>query len=336
MKIRNGEDKILAVGEFFCGYGSQTQALKDLGIKHNVVCTSDVYEWANKSYRMLHGDVNNLGDITKINPKDVPYMDFMTYSFPCQSVSACGEQKGLEKGSGTKSSLLWHCEEIIKEKRPPYLMMENVKGLLFKKNRIALLDWLDSLSAMGYTSYQGVMNCKDYGLPHNRDRVFIISIHESEKGKTFEFPKPKELRTCIEDYLEDVSLYDTEVYLERDYLEQARDLSKIDLEFPTNNIHILGNRRNGKHSDSRISSRKAIIPCLMYGGTPRPILDKTIEGVDVIRKLKPIEYLRLMGMSDEKAYILINNVPKTHIYQMCGNSIPINMLKAIFKNLFVR
>ena len=97
---------MIKVIELFSGIGSQTQALKNLGIEHDVIVVSDNDASADKSYRILHNpNVINLGDITKI--KCLPSADLWTYSFPCQDISVAGLQKGFEQGSGTRSGLLW-------------------------------------------------------------------------------------------------------------------------------------------------------------------------------------------------------------------------------------
>ena len=128
---------MLRVIELFAGIGSQTQALKNIGVEHEVICISDNDAPADKSYRAMHNpNVNNLGDITKIG--ELPEADLWTYSFPCQDISVAGHQRGLEKGGGTRSGLLWEVERLLlraKEKGtlPKYLLLENVKNLLSKK-----------------------------------------------------------------------------------------------------------------------------------------------------------------------------------------------------------
>ena len=94
---------MLKVIDLFAGIGSQTQALKNIGIKHEIVAISEIDKYAIKSYEAMHGDVNNLGDITKI--PELPMADLWTFSSPCQDISVAGKGKGLSKGSGTRSGL---------------------------------------------------------------------------------------------------------------------------------------------------------------------------------------------------------------------------------------
>ena len=177
---------MLRVFEAFAGYGSQSIALRNLGIEHEVVAISEIDKYAIKAYETIHGPTNNLGDICKIDPNDIPDHDLFTYSFPCQDLSVAGKQAGL--GKGTRSGLLYECEKVIEAKKPKYLLLENVKNLVGKKCKPQFDEWLDYLESLGYTNYWQVLNAKDYGVPQNRERVFVVSI--LGEHKPYEFPKP--------------------------------------------------------------------------------------------------------------------------------------------------
>lgn len=118
----------------------------------------------------------NFGDITKIEWEQVPDFDLLTYSFPCQDISTAGKQRGFDEGSGSRSSLLWECARAIEVKRPKFLLMENVKALTFKKHKDNFKRWRDTLEALGYSNYWTVLNAKNFGVPQNRERVFMVSI----------------------------------------------------------------------------------------------------------------------------------------------------------------
>lgn len=143
----------------------------------------------------------NFGDVCLINPKDLPDMDLFTYSFPCTDISVAGKQEGIVKGQ-TRSGLLYECEKIIEEKRPKYLLLENVKNLISKKFKPDFEKWLDYLETLGYTNYYQVLNAKDYGIPQNRERVFVVSILDEGK-ETFKFPEKQSLQYCLKDLLEE-------------------------------------------------------------------------------------------------------------------------------------
>lgn len=204
----------LKVFEAFAGYGSQSMALEKLGIDFQVIGISEIEKYAIQAYMAVHGDIPNYGDISKIEWDKVPDFDFLTYSFPCTDISNAGLQKGLEEGSGTRSSLLWECTKAIEAKKPKYLLMENVKALTNKKFKPYLNKWLDFLSSLGYSNYMQVLNAKNYGVPQNRDRVFVVSIMGDEK---YDFPKPFELEKRLKDVLE--SNVDESFYLKKKVID---------------------------------------------------------------------------------------------------------------------
>ena len=190
---------MLRVFEAFSGYGSQSIALRNLGIEHEVVAISEIDKYAIKAYEAIHGPVLNLGDISKIDVNDIPQHDLFTYSFPCQDLSVAGKQKGL--GEGTRSGLLYECEKVIEHCRPKYLLLENVKNLVGKKFKADFDKWLEYLEGLGYTNYWKILNAKNYGVPQNRERVFVVSI--LGEHEPFEWPTPIPLDKCIKDMLEE-------------------------------------------------------------------------------------------------------------------------------------
>ena len=190
----------LKVFEAFSGYRSQSIALRNLGIKHEVVAISEIDKYAIKASEAIQGPVLNLGDISKIDVKDIPEHDLFTYSYPCQSISVAGKQEGMIKGK-TRSGLLYECERIIEHCRPKYLLLENVKNLVGKKFKPQFDEWLEYLEGLGYTNYWKILNAKDFNVPQNRERVFVVSI--LSEHRPYEFPKPMPLTKCISDILED-------------------------------------------------------------------------------------------------------------------------------------
>lgn len=217
---------MLKVIELFAGVGSQTQALKNIGIEHEVVATSDNDKYADKTYRVLHNpNVTNLGDIRKI--ESLPNADLWTYSFPCQDISVAGLQRGFEQGSDTRSGLLWEVERLLLKAKeqgilPKYLLLENVKNLIGKRFKDSYEKWLSFLSSLGYTTYTQVLNAKDYGVPQNRERVFGISILGDHKP--YVFPEKQELKIRLKDILE-------EKVDEKYYLKESTIISILNTTF---------------------------------------------------------------------------------------------------------
>ena len=137
------------------------------------------------------------------------------YSTPCTDFSNAGKQAGGEEGSGTRSSILWFTRNAIIEKRPKYLVMENVKALTSEKFRPLFLRWCDELTGYGYTNFSQVLNAKDYGIPQNRERIFVVSILGDA---WFTFPQPRELKLRLKDLLEDK--VDEKYYLPQEKVNQ--------------------------------------------------------------------------------------------------------------------
>ncbi len=193
---------MLKVIELFAGLGSQRKALENLKIEHEVVAISEIDKYAIKVYETLYGKTNNMGDITKI--EKLPKADLWTYSFPCTDISLSGRMLGLEKGSGTRSALLWEVQRLLEKSKesgelPKYLLLENVKNLVSRKFKPYFDEWLSYLEGLGYKNYYKVLNAKDYGIPQNRERVFCVSILGDEDYK---FPDPIPLDTKLGDLLE--------------------------------------------------------------------------------------------------------------------------------------
>lgn len=189
--------------ELFAGIGATHEAMTELGLDVEIVGISEIDKHAIKGYEAIHGKVNVLGDITKID--HLPECDLITYSWPCQSVSIAGMKAGMVEGSGTESSLLWEVGRLLKDMRerdvlPEYLVAENVDAVLNKLNIGEFRRWIVMLSELGYTSSYRIMNAKDYGTPQNRRRMFMVSTltHGS-----FVFPKPCPDGRILRDVLEE-------------------------------------------------------------------------------------------------------------------------------------
>lgn len=123
----------------------------------------------------------NFGSITQIQGKDLPEIDLLVYSFPCQDLSTGGKGLGMKKGSGTRSGLLWEIERILNELKaldrlPEYLLLENVKTILAQSNKADLDEWLSFLESLGYCNDDCmILNALDFGVPQDRERAFIVS-----------------------------------------------------------------------------------------------------------------------------------------------------------------
>lgn len=187
----------------FSGIGAFEKALTRIGINYELVNYCEIDKYASKSYSLIHNESENknLWDITKINIESLPTkINLITHGSPCQDFSIAGKQAGGDEGSNTRSSLMWNSVEIIKHCKPKYVIWENVKGVLQKKNIHNFEKYLSSLENMGYKNYYKVLNSKDYGIPQNRERIFVVSILGNDE---FEFPTRELLKINLFELLDE-------------------------------------------------------------------------------------------------------------------------------------
>lgn len=356
--------KPLRLIELFAGIGAQAKALENLGVnfEHYRICEFDKYAVA--SYNAVHDTNFSTSDITKIHAEDLGIVDtdkyeyIMTYSFPCTDLSTAGKQKGMSRDSGTRSGLLWEVERLLKETKelPQILLMENVHGVLSEKNKKDFLEWCGFLESLGYTSKYKILNAKDYGIPQNRDRVFMISW----LGEYYyNFPDKKPLSLILKDFLE--RSVDKKYYLSEKTIKYFIQHTQESIEkgngfrFEPTDGNVVGKTittRAGSRPDdnfikcehiaqleggyeisNRVYSTEGLCPIIttMQGGGLEP---KILEDFYKVRKLTPKECWRLMGFDDESFFKAEKVVSNSQLYKQAGNSIVVNVLMEIFEKLF--
>jgi len=209
------------VGGFFSGIGSHISACERLrdraDFKYIFQCETD--ERAVLANNLLHGEIPNLGDITKIRDIGGPLaVDILYWTPPCQDISIIGQKAGNSKESGTRSALAYEVPRILaatpERERPTYLVMEEVPMMVSKKFKANFDMLLDELSAIGYQHTWGILNATDCGVPQSRRRLFVISRlgHPAP-----DMPAPLPLSKCMGDYLEPI--VSEEYYLSEDRLK---------------------------------------------------------------------------------------------------------------------
>lgn len=254
----------------FEGYNSQGLALNRLKRDFpdfDWVCVgrSEIDKYAIAAADALFPEAKdkNFGSITDINWDEIPDFDLFTYSFPCQDISNAGKQKGFIEGSGSRSSLLWECRRAIEAKRPRFLLMENVKALVQKKFMPEFQRWIDTLADLGYASFWQALNAKDFGIPQNRERVFMVSILGDA---TFELPKPFPLEKRLRDVLEDN--VDESYYLRDEQVQ--RILAHCERKQADESGRVIAVGKLSSSQDSLAVSPDGISPCHVCGHSNMP------------------------------------------------------------------
>lgn len=275
------ERESISILELFGGIGACTKALKNIGIKVNVVDYVEIDKYAVKSYNAINETQFEPQDITKWN-KNIN-VDLIMHGSPCQDISIAGLQAGADKDTGTRSSLMYETIRIVEKLNPKYVIWENVKNLLSKKHKHNFDNYIDKLEKLGYNSYYQVLNAKDYGVPQNRERVYTVSIRKDIDNGNFKFPEKEPLKITLQDLLEknvDEKYYLTENMI--NYLE------------------------NGKYQSAKVSNKlktteTGISPTLdtMQGGNRQPFVKTQNKR---IRKLVPLECWKLMTFDNEDFY----------------------------------
>lgn len=375
----------------FSGIGAFEKALENIGIKINLVNFCEIDKYASQAYCAIHNVDKklNLNDVTEIKIDSLPTsgIDIITHGSPCQDFSMAGLQAGGDIGTGTRSSLMWNSVAIIKHVKPKFVVWENVKNVLSKKHKHNFEKYLKSLEDIGYNNYYQVLNAKDYGIPQNRERIFVISIRKDIDKGNFKFPEKQTLQLKLKDLLDDE--VDEKFYLKDSQIERiknstfmqekkriqnkeycdtllARDWKdpkcirvcknnqseNVEDIAPTqtancggsgssatilkrednNKIKVIGNYMPSGHDASRVVDSNGIAPTVKENhGTV------TATNVDFkIRKLTPKECWKLMGFSDEDFQKASNTgLSNTQLYKQAGNSIVVDVLEKIFKNLFL-
>ena len=256
--------------ELFGGIGAQAMALRDIGanFEHYRLVEFDKYKIA--AYNAIHGTDFEPQDITQISGEDLgivekeKYTYLLTYSFPCQALSLAGQQKGMEKGTNTRSSLLWEVERLLNEctELPQVLLMENVPQVHSYKNMPHFEKWIKFLEDKGYSNYWQDLNAKDYGVAQSRNRCFMVSILGNYDYK---FPKPIPLDKTMRDYLE--TEVDEKYYLTNDKAQMLID--KL--------------IKGGKILNERTNERTNEPPLTLHSATDRQLKSQMPSQLDMMQ-----------------------------------------------------
>ncbi len=314
--------------DLFAGIGGFRIAFQNLGGK--CVFSSEIDRYACKSYANNFGDIP-FGDITKIDARDIPEHDILTGGFPCQAFSIAGKRGGFEDTRGT---LFFEVARIIKEKQPKAFFLENVKGLTNHQGGKTLQIILNVLrNDLNYIVPEPqIMNAKDFGVPQNRERVFIIGFRKdfADEASYFQYPKPNSERVKLKDIIEE-SEVSVKYYLSTKYLECLER-------------HKKNNEKKGNGFGYEILDLEGVSNALLVGGMGRErnlIIDKRLTNFipetnikgevnrQGVRRLTPREWARLQGFPD--SYKIV--VSDVQAYKQFGNSVAIPVIQATAKEM---
>ena len=299
------------------------------GEELKTVFVSEWDEYAQKTYRAnFNDDFEIAGDITKISEKDIPDFDICLAGFPCQAFSLAGQRKGFQddyKGMA-RGTLFFEVARICAEKQPKVIFCENVKGLTIHDKGRTFEIITETLKQIGYTPFQAILNSRDFGVPQNRERIYIVAFSNDIAPEKFEFPAPTDSEKRIRDIIEEnpvaAKYYLSDVYLETLRRHKARHEAK------------------GHGFGYEIRNLDDVAGAIVCGGMGRErnlIIDKRqtdltpttrIKGSvnqEGIRKMTPREWARLQGFPDNYQLTLAD----VHLYKQLGNSVTVPVIKAI-------
>lgn len=271
----------------------------------------------------------NFGSISQLTGQKMPKCDLLIYSFPCQDLSTGGNGLGMKKGSGTRSSLLWEIERLLRElhtlqKLPRYLLMENVKTILCGRYLNDLQDFLKFLESIGYQNDSPmVLNSLDFGVPQDRERAFVVSKrgkHPLCISKSIE--KAKSART-----------FDALQFLQIDYtrevLKNEADIAQLN-NTPSRRVMW---QKNGKEVSASTVVRT--ITCNMDRTHTAALFKYSGALGDTFRRLTIREAFLLMGFTEEEYERTIHlDYSYRRMNKLIGNSIVVNVLTEIFREMF--
>ena len=305
--------------DLFCGIGGFRQALEKRG--HRCVLSSDWDPHAQFVYEKNYGE-KPLGDINKIETRDIPTHDLLCGGFPCQPFSISGSQRGFEDARGT---LLYQILRIVEHSQPQVILLENVRNYLTHQKGRTMQVTLKFLREAGYEVFFEVLNSSDFGVPQKRERLFFVCFRKDSGVDEFQFPQPEEVDVALEDIL--ISENDSRLsslWVDRDDL-RLRDSLPTDR---SNKPLRVGTVGKGGQGERVYSPKGHAITLSAFGGGVGAKTGMYLFG-NRIRRLHPLECQKIMGFPDD--FILDEN-PNVS-YKQFGNSVVVSVVSAIAEEI---
>lgn len=317
--------KELAIGTDCSGTEAPIQAFKLMNIKHKHVFSSDNDKYVKQNIEFNYKPEMFFDNISTRNHKILPKLDVYVCGFPCQSFSMLGKRLGFD--DKIKGTIFFDCFSTIKYTHPTVFVLENVKGLLNHDNGqtfATIIDCLNSLKT--YNIYYKILNTNDYGIPQNRERVYIIGINKTH-DKGFKYPNPIPLNIGVNDLLDDHINPDDHEFIYRPITEHMHDV----LEELVKNNKIDDLRKPwivnlNVSTAQRTTPMLNISPTLLAGNGAGCIFYIT----SLHRHMTPTEYMKLQGFHPKFTSI----VGHKETYKQLGNAMSVNVLCFLFSNIF--
>jgi DNA (cytosine-5)-methyltransferase 1 len=315
---------------------------------------SEIDKYATQVYKK-HFNHKEYGDITKIDPSTLPDFNLLVGGFPCQAFSVAGKRAGFEDTRGT---LIFDVLRILKEKRPRWCLLENVKGLLSHDNGRTFKTIITSLAELGYAVEWQVLNAKNFGVPQNRERVFIIGHLGGFSGRQV-FPIGGEHKACNGELAKTIMARDYKVIgnQEMTLVEKTENQAQGYRVYDPNGISttlagqaggigaktglyaVASRGRNPENPSDRTTgspTEQRLEPNTQ--GTSNTLTnvqkDNWLSDGKIIRRLTPTECERLMGLPDGwTAEGTEGKISDTQRYKLCGNGVVVNVVEEIIKRL---
>ena len=321
--------------DLFAGIGGFRLAMESVGA--TCVFSSEWDKFAQLTYKANFGKTP-AGDITKIDTKDIPPHDVLCAGFPCQVFSIAGNRKGFEDTRGT---MFFEIARIAKHHKPKVLFLENVRGLLSHDKGKTFQVILETLQDLGYKVHYKVLKSKDFGVPQLRPRLFIIAINQPID---FNFPESLNINTCVGDILETevASKYFLSNKMWHGLQQRKRFNKQVGNGFSYNLVNNDSSHTNtltaryGKDgAEALVKSDREKRYINVFNkqsentGTLLTDANENLLIDDTPRKLTPRECARLQGYPDT----FIIPVSDTQAYKQFGNSVTVNVVKAIAQNI---
>jgi DNA (cytosine-5)-methyltransferase 1 len=305
--------------EAFAGYGGASFALKRAGIQHQTIGFSEFDKYAAKLYEKNHPNVPNYGDITKIDPADLPNFDLFTGGFPCQPFS----QVGLGFGEADTRGTLFHdIIRICEIKKPKHILLENVKGLKTNRHGKTFETIIRKLNELGYDVVAELLNSKNYGIPQNRDRIWIYG-YLGQLPLDFTLAPPQEkLGIHFKDLLDKNP--DPKLFKSQEQIARLTELYGLDFLVNEASCADLYNKK--------IRTDGISITILEPHHNKMRVVHPPIGGDLQVRNYSIAEHFRLMGFKDGE--LDFDNQSYQQLCKRAANGWEINLASKIFTQIF--